>query len=121
MNKIILEIEYPEDRPEIIEDLAKVLGHKPEFGDKGQFVADRAQQFMHGWFASMYKRTLNLPPPAPKDAGLGDTVARWIGYLAIPFKWIAMNCGCDARRKWLNKHFPYKNGNDNSNRDSSQR
>tara|TARA_B100001939_G_scaffold328236_1_gene323298 strand:+ start:2259 stop:2435 length:177 start_codon:yes stop_codon:yes gene_type:complete len=56
-----------------------------------------------------------------KSRGLGDTVKKftdWSGitsmveYLEVITE---SDCGCDKRRKWLNKQFPYKLKQNNKN------
>ena len=51
-----------------------------------------------------------------KSKGLGDTINKFTTMTGIKsFVQMANNargvkdCGCNKRRKWLNKQFPYKN------------
>jgi hypothetical protein len=101
MRNITIEIVYPEDKEqELLLPMAVRLGHKT--GDLHAFMQEKAQAHMTVWF-----RGLMATPQKPVDKGFGDTLARWIRYIAKPFVWLSMNCGCDKRRKWLNKTFPY--------------
>ncbi len=49
-----------------------------------------------------------------KDQGLGDTIDTITYYTGIKFlvifitNLLGVPCGCEARRKYLNKVFPYK-------------
>ena len=44
-----------------------------------------------------------------KDKGLGDTIERFTTYTCIKkfADSIPGGCGCDARKQWFNKNFPY--------------
>lgn len=103
MKEIKVVIEYPEEREaEMLLPMAKKLGYKD--GDLHEFMQTMAKRQLETWV-----RVLTAPPAPPAaDIGFGDTLARWIRHVATPFRWLSMNCGCDKRRKWLNKMFPYK-------------
>jgi len=47
-----------------------------------------------------------------KDKGLGDSIARFTNATGIKklADKIPSGCGCDKRRDWLNKNFPYNKG-----------
>ena len=56
-----------------------------------------------------------------KSKGLGDTIKKFTDWSGITdfFEYIEditeQDCGCDKRKNWLNKQFPYKlNKNDNN-------
>ena len=58
-----------------------------------------------------------------KSIGLGDTIKKFTDWSGITSMVEYMevitekDCGCDKRREWLNKQFPYKsNINNNKNR-----
>ncbi len=48
-----------------------------------------------------------------KSKGLGDTIekiAKVTGIKKIVTKTVGNDCGCDDRKEFLNKKFPYKKG-----------
>ena len=52
-----------------------------------------------------------LNEPTPKSKGLGDTIEevfKKTGISYIAKKALGEDCGCDKRKKKLNKIFPYK-------------
>jgi len=48
-----------------------------------------------------------------KDRGLGDTIERFTTATGIKriAEMIPGGCGCDDRKDWFNKNFPYNNKN----------
>lgn len=121
MKNIIIKASYPEDKAdEIFDALAAGFDwEEAKHGDKRAFIEAelnaRVNDLLRGTYHVGYRKLNNIPQKNPirDPAGLGDTIAIFIARrITIPieraFKWLSMNCGCDKRRQWLNKHFPYK-------------
>lgn len=122
MKRIVVSASYPEDKAdEIFDALAAGFDWNEEkHGDKFEFIEAslnvRFNDLLKGTYHVGYRKLNNIPQrnPIRTPAGLGDSIAMFIDrWITIPvgraFKWLSMNCGCDKRRQWLNKHFPYKN------------
>jgi len=54
-----------------------------------------------------------------RDKGLGDTIERFTTFTGIKkfADSIPGGCGCDARKQWFNKNFPYNMKNNRINYD----
>jgi hypothetical protein len=120
MKKITVTAHYPElVSDEIFDSLAAGFDWNEEkHGDKLKYVENSLQVRFHDLLKATYhigyRKKNNIPdrPPITNPEGFGDTLAifidKWINNpMKRFFNWLSMNCGCDGRRKWLNKHFPY--------------
>jgi hypothetical protein len=119
MKYINVSAAYPEENAEEIFDaLSLGLGYKEEDGDKQKFIESKFNEhfdsMLRGTYHAGKRIKMNIPQVnfQTNPRGLGDSVANTIGFFTKFFlrfaKWISMNCGCDQRREWLNKKFPYK-------------
>lgn len=106
METINIPISYPEEEKTELFTYLKA-GLNKTGGD--DVVIKAASEHMERWFkATLHEGYVKFHPEVKKksvDKGFGDTVHRLISRV---IKFISMNCGCDSRRKWLNKMFPYK-------------